>query len=43
MTIYMDVPMMILGLIIMFSNARHWLAIGAFLPQAWKDKLNLIW
>ncbi|HPL28682.1 MAG TPA: DoxX family membrane protein [Anaerolineae bacterium] len=42
-TIYMDVPMMILGLIIMFSNARHWLAIGAFLPQAWKDKLNLIW
>ncbi len=42
-TIYMDVPMTLLGLLVMFSNARHWLAIGALLPQAWKDKLNLVW
>ncbi len=42
-TIYMDIPMLLLGLVIMFSNARHWLAIGALLPQTWKDRLSLIW
>jgi len=44
-TIFMDIPMMILALVIMFSapEARHWLAIGKFLPQTWREKLRLIW
>jgi len=44
-TIFMDIPMMILALVIMFSApaARHWLAIGKFLPQTWREKLRLIW
>ena len=42
-TIFMDIPMLVLGLVVMFSNARHWLAIGALLPQAWKDRLDLVW
>ena len=42
-TIFMDIPMLLLGLVVMFSNARHWLAIGALLPQAWKDRLDLVW
>jgi uncharacterized membrane protein YphA (DoxX/SURF4 family) len=42
-TIYMDVPMVILGLIVMFSTSRHWLAIGGMIPEAWRKKLNLIW
>ena len=44
-TIFMDIPMMILALVIMFSapKARHWLAIGKLLPQTWREKLRLIW
>ena len=42
-TIYMDVPMMVFGLIVMFSTNRHWLAIGGLLPTAWKKKLSIIW
>jgi uncharacterized membrane protein YphA (DoxX/SURF4 family) len=44
-TIFMDIPVMILALVIMFSapEARHWLAIGKLLPQAWQEKLRLIW
>jgi putative oxidoreductase len=42
-TIYMDIPMMLFGLVIMFSNARHWLAIGGLLPQEWKDRLKVVW
>jgi len=42
-TIYMDIPMVLLALVVMFSSARHWLAIGGLLPQVWKDKLRLIW
>ncbi len=44
-TIFMDIPMMVLALVIMFSapETRHWLAIGKFLPQAWQEKLKLIW
>ena len=44
-TIFMDIPMMVLALVIMFSalEARHWLAIGTFLPQTWREKLRLIW
>ena len=44
-TIFMDIPMMVLALVIMLSspNARHWLAIGKFLPLQWKERLTLIW
>jgi hypothetical protein len=44
-TIFMDIPVMILALVIMFSapKARHWLAIVKFLTQAWQEKLRLIW
>ncbi len=42
-TIYMDVPMMLFGLIVMFSSSRHWIAIGGIIPEAWRKKFNLIW
>jgi hypothetical protein len=42
-TIYMDIPMLLLGLYVMFSSQRHWVAIGGFLPAEWKKKLNLVW
>ncbi len=44
-TIFMDIPMVVLALVIIFSvpRARHWLAIGKFLPLQWKEKLRLIW
>ncbi len=42
-TIYMDIPMFIMGMYIVFSSSRHWLAIGGLLPEAWKNKLRLIW
>src|SRR5512139_3973830 len=44
-TIFMDIPMMVLALVIMFSDpeARHWLAIGKFLPFQWKERFRLIW
>ena len=42
-TIYMDVPMMLMGLFVMFSSSRHWLAIGGLLPDAWKRRLQLVW
>jgi uncharacterized membrane protein YphA (DoxX/SURF4 family) len=42
-TIYMDVPMILLGSVVMFSSSRHWLAIGGLIPAAWRKKLGLIW
>ena len=44
-TIFMDIPMLLLSLIVMLapSFARHWMAIGKLLSQEWKQKLNLIW
>ncbi|HUL23833.1 MAG TPA: MauE/DoxX family redox-associated membrane protein [Thermodesulfobacteriota bacterium] len=44
-TIFMDIPMMILALVIMFStpDTRHWLAVGKFLPRTWREKLRLVW
>ena len=44
-TIFMDVPMMVLALVIMLSGpaARHWFAIGKFLPLQWKGRFKLIW
>ncbi len=44
-TIFMDIPMLLLSLVVMLAppSARHWMAIGKLLPQEWKEKLNLIW
>ncbi len=44
-TIYMDIPMLLMGLVIMVAPAavRHWAAFGTWLPQAWKEKWNLVW
>lgn len=43
-TIYLDIPMMLMGLFIMFSASRHWLAIGGLIPfTSWQKKLSLIW
>jgi uncharacterized membrane protein YphA (DoxX/SURF4 family) len=44
-TIFMDIPMFILALIVMLapSLARQWPAFGRWAPAKWKDRLNLIW
>lgn len=42
-TIFMDVPMLLLAVAVMVSSSRHWAALGALLPQAWKDRLRLVW
>ena len=44
-TIFMDLPMTILALMILFapSSSRHWASVTNLLRQAWKDKLQLIW
>ena len=44
-TIFMDIPVVILALVIVYAapEARHWLAIGKFLPKTWREKLRLIW
>jgi putative oxidoreductase len=44
-TIFMDIPMMLLALFIVFApdRSRHWVAVGKLLPPAWKEKFRLIW
>lgn len=44
-TIYMDIPMLFMGIVIMAApaSARHWASFGTLLPKAWKEKLNLVW
>ncbi len=42
-TIFMDIPVTLLALGILFSSSRHWAAIGGLLPEEWKNKLRLIW
>jgi len=44
-TIYMDIPMLLMGIVIMVAPApaRYWASVGKWLSQPWKDKLNLIW
>ena len=42
-TIFMDIPMLLLVVVVMFSSSRHWAAIGGLLPEGWRDKLRLIW
>jgi uncharacterized membrane protein YphA (DoxX/SURF4 family) len=44
-TIYMDIPMLAMGLVIMAtpSSARHWVSLTRWVPQPWKDKLRFVW
>lgn len=44
-TIYMDIPMLIMGIVIMAAPAaaRYWVSLAKWAPQPWKDKLNLVW
>jgi putative oxidoreductase len=44
-TIFMDIPMVIMALLIMFAppQSRHWASLGTWLPSVWKDKLHLVW
>jgi putative oxidoreductase len=44
-TIFMDLPVVVLGLFIFFApdRTRHWLSIGRWFPNAWKEKLRWVW
>jgi uncharacterized membrane protein YphA (DoxX/SURF4 family) len=42
-SIFLDIPMMLVAMVVLFSSSRHWAAIGGLLPEEWKDKLRLIW
>ena len=44
-TIFMDLPVMFMALMVMFAapEVRHWAAVGKILSQAWKNRLHLIW
>ncbi len=42
-TIWLDIPQFLMGMVIVFSKNRHWVAIGGLLPAAWKEKLGLVW
>lgn len=44
-TIFLDIPMMFFALAVMAapSEARHWLSIGRYLPEAWEKKLEKLW
>lgn len=44
-TIFLDLPMMILAVIVMWapSKVRHWKAVGNLLPKAWKERLRFVW
>ena len=44
-TIYLDLPMMLLAIVVMFapSGVRHWKTVGNLLPKTWKEKLRFVW
>jgi uncharacterized membrane protein YphA (DoxX/SURF4 family) len=44
-TIFIDLPMMGMALMIMLapSQIRHWVSMGKFLHQPWKDMLKWVW
>ena len=44
-TIYMDIPMLIFSVAIMYAPdySRHWLAIGKRLSEEMKKKFRLVW
>jgi putative oxidoreductase len=44
-TIYMDIPMLLMGLVIVAApaSARYWVSFAKWLPPVWQDKFKLIW
>jgi hypothetical protein len=44
-TIFMDLPMVAMALVILFAPAksRYWTSVGKLLPQSWKEKFYLVW
>ncbi len=42
-TIFMDLPMMLMGLVVLFSSTRHWLTLGGLLSDTMKRNLQSIW
>ena len=42
-TKFLDIPIILIALIIIFSSSRYWLAIGHFLSDEWKKKLRWVW
>jgi len=44
-TIFLDLPMMILAVVVMWasSDVRHWKAVGNLLPKRWRERLRFIW
>lgn len=44
-TIYMDIPMAVMALLIVIApdRSRHFVAIGRFLPKGWKKSMRFIW
>lgn len=42
-TVFLDIPMLILCLILIFSVNRYKPGIGQLLPAEWKEKLRYIW
>lgn len=44
-TIYMDIPMLVMGLMIMYAPAssRHWMSLARIVPQDLRKKLDLVW
>ena len=42
-TIWMDMPLLLLCLVIMFSANRYKPGLGQLLPDKWKKKLKIIW
>jgi uncharacterized membrane protein YphA (DoxX/SURF4 family) len=44
-TIFMDLPMMAMALVILFApnESRYWTSVGKLLPQSWKEKFYLVW
>ncbi len=44
-TIFMDLPMMAMALVILFApnKSRYSISLGGLLPHSWERKLRLIW
>jgi len=44
-TIFMDLPMMVLALMVMFAPARsrHWTSMAKWLSRSWEKKFQLVW
>ena len=44
-TIYMDIPVMMISILILGADPsrRHWISAGQWLSQDWQKKLDFIW